>query len=210
MDKKYIKVLILTIVFVLLLVGAYFGYNYLSKNYDINTAMFTDIDANAAINKDYEVVENGTSVAPSQKVKMKDFWVYTYDDKKINLSDYNGKPIVVNFFATWCPPCKAELPSFEKLYTIYGENVEFVMVNLTDGYSQIKEDVKVFIDENKYTFPVYYDIDLSAANTYNIYSIPETIFIDKNGNITYNHVGLISETLLEEKIKELIVEEKGE
>lgn len=210
MDKKYIKVLILTIVFVLLLVGAYFGYNYLSKNYDINTAMFTDIDANAAINKDYEVVENGTSVASSQKVKMKDFLVYTYDDKKINLSDYNGKPIVVNFFATWCPPCKAELPSFEKLYTIYGENVEFVMVNLTDGYSQIKEDVKVFIDENKYTFPVYYDIDLSAANAYNIYSIPETIFIDKNGNITYNHVGLISETLLEEKIKELIVEEKGE
>lgn len=208
MDKKYIKVLILVIVFIVLLTGAYFCYNYLISNYDINSLSTTnnnlDTSLNTSINNNYQVVENGTSSNETNKIMMTDFFVYTYENKKINLSDYKGKPIVVNFFATWCPPCKAELPSFENLYKKYGEDVEFIMVNLTDGYSQIKEDVKDFIDENKYTFPVYYDIDFSAANAYKIYSIPETLFIDKEGNIVYTHVGMISEIMLEEKINEIM------
>lgn len=120
----------------------------------------------------------------------RNFIVTDGDGNTVTLSDYIGKPIVINFWASWCPPCVSELPDFEKAYKEY-ENVEFLMVNLTDGSRETVESAKDFVSQNGYTFPVYYDTEFSASYAYSLSSIPVTCFIDAEGNIVASRVGMI-------------------
>lgn len=130
-----------------------------------------------------------------------DFPVLDADGNTVRLSDMFGKPVVINFWATWCPPCRSELPAFDKLYRQYGNEVSFMMIDLTDGYRETVEGVKRFISENGYTFPVYYDTEGSAAEAYNVSSIPFTVAVGRNGNIVGTHLGAMSEAVLEKLIK---------
>jgi len=134
-----------------------------------------------------------------------DFTVYTQDGEVVNLSDFYGKPIVVNFWATWCGPCKSELPAFEKLSTEYKDDVVFMMVNLTDGAQETVGSVSEFIMDNGYHFTVYFDTDMDAALTYGVYSIPATLFIDADGNIVASHMGAMSESTLRNYIENLLI-----
>lgn len=133
-----------------------------------------------------------------------DFTVYTRDETAINLSDFYGKPIVVNFWATWCGPCKSELPAFENLYNKYSNDITFMMVNLTDGAQETVDGVTSFINQNNYTFPVYFDTAMDAAMTYSVYSIPATLFIDADGNIVASHLGAMSEDILQSYIDTIL------
>ena len=133
-----------------------------------------------------------------------DFTVYDIDGNSFKLSDFQGKPVILNFWASWCGPCKAEMPDFEEAYTKYGEDIHFVIVNLTDGRSETVESASGFIAEMGYTFPVYYDTQMDAAYTYGISSIPMTVFIDDEGVITGGQVGMISAAALEENIGSLL------
>lgn len=128
--------------------------------------------------------------------KTKDFTVLDPALKRVSLSDKFGKPIVVNFWASWCGPCRSELPHFDKLAGELVGKVEFMMVDLTDGEGDTMEGVKEFVSENGYTFPVYYDTDGSAADTYGVYSIPMTLFIDRNGSLVDSHIGAMTESML--------------
>lgn len=121
----------------------------------------------------------------------------------MKLSNLYGKPIVVNFWASWCGPCKMELPAFNNMYKKYGDKIELLMINLTDGYSETVDGVKKFVTKNNYDFPVYFDTEYSASNAYNIYSIPETVFINKSGNMVSSYIGAMSEELLEQYIQNL-------
>ena len=133
-----------------------------------------------------------------------DFTVYDIDGNSFKLSDFQGKPVILNFWASWCGPCKAEMPEFEEAYTKYGEDIHFVIVNLTDGRSETVESASGYIAEMGYTFPVYYDTQMDAAYTYGISSIPMTVFIDDEGVITGGQVGMISAEALEENIGSLL------
>ena len=107
-----------------------------------------------------------------------------------------GTPVVLNFWASWCPPCKAEMPEFDEIAKEYADKVAFMMVNLTDGVQETQEKAQAFIDSMGYTFPVYFDKDSDAAYKYGIQSIPTTIFIDANGNLIAGATGAIDgETL---------------
>ena len=133
-----------------------------------------------------------------------DFTVYDNDGNAVRLSQMKGKPVIVNFWATWCPPCRAELPGFNEASEKYKDEITFMMVDLTDGQSETKDDVAAFLKETGYTFPVYYDTEGSGALAYGVYSIPLTIFINENGNIENGHLGSMDEKTLNQYIDSLL------
>ena len=143
-----------------------------------------------AISDSQNTDSSGTSVSEQTAA---DFIVYLEDGSEVKLSDNFGKPMIVNFWATWCSPCKMELPHFEDKYQEYSDSINFMMVNLTDGVRDTVKSVTGFITDNQYTFPVYYDTEYSAAYAYNIMSIPTTLLIDADGNIVDTLVGTLSE-----------------
>ena len=126
-----------------------------------------------------------------------DFTVYDLDGNPCRLSDFRGTPVVLNFWASWCGPCKMEMPDFdEKAKALEGE-VQFLMVNLTDGGQETVETASAFIEAQGYTFPVFYDTDQSAAYAYGVYSIPTTYFIDAQGYGVAYASGAISGEVLQ-------------
>ncbi|MFA5104672.1 MAG: TlpA disulfide reductase family protein [Candidatus Margulisiibacteriota bacterium] len=123
----------------------------------------------------------------SDKTKYTDFYLNDLDGIYTRLSEYKGKVIFLNFFATWCPPCRNEMPSMQKLHeTLKGPNFEMIAVSVDRGGM---ERVKDFIEKNGYTFKVLLDSDGSAARKYSVSSIPSTFIIDKNGNIVSHVIG---------------------
>ena len=102
------------------------------------------------------------------------FTVVDADCNEHSLSDYLGRPVVLNFWATWCGPCQMEMPEFDKAYQEYGDQIQFMMINLTDGYSDTVKSASDFVQEGGYAFPVFFDTSTQAAVNYEIYSIPVT------------------------------------
>lgn len=135
--------------------------------------------------------------------KAPDFTVYDAKGKKVRLSDFEGTPVVLNFWASWCPPCKAEMPDFQEAYETWGDDVVFLMVNMTDGRTETMETAQALIADQGYTFPVYYDKKLDAAQAYQVASIPCTYFIDEDGYLVSQQVGIISAHKLEKGIKDI-------
>ena len=135
-----------------------------------------------------------------------DFTITDKDGNEVKLSDFFGKPIVLNFWASWCGPCQYEMPDFEEAYHQYGEEVQFLMVNLTDGYSETVNSAKAFLENAGYTFPVYFDTLSDAAKVYQVYSIPCTYFLDADGVLVTRSVGMISADTLQQGI-DLILSE---
>lgn len=179
---------IIALCFIFLMIVAVGAYSYLSEGYGAERER-EEIRAREAENK---------NKSESEFEKATDFTVYNTDGYKVNLSDFKGKPVIVNFWATWCGPCKSELPAFENVYKKYGDKIQFMMVNMTDGQRETIQVVNDFVSENGYTFPLYYDLDMSAAVEYNVVSIPTTLFIDADGNIVKERKGTVSEGYITE------------
>ena len=131
--------------------------------------------------------------------------VYDPQNQKVTLQVLLGKPIVINYWATWCGYCVEEMPTFEKVYQEEKDNVVFMMINATDGVSETVEKAQKFIEEKGFQFPVYYDINGEVGYQYGIYSLPTTIFIHKDGTIEIGYKGMLPENVLRQenqKIKE--------
>lgn len=121
------------------------------------------------------------------------------------LSDFYGKPIIINFWATWCPPCQAELPYFNEAYTRYQDHIQFLMVDLGDGSSSSDSNTIQFVDENGYSFPLFFDSYGEGAQGYDITAIPFTVAINAQGQIVTTHLGSMSEQELAEIMKQLLM-----
>lgn len=180
------KTIIGAFLLVVIIGGAYFAYNSLSKNYT----------PDLGVSKENTETQNNTA-----KTLAADFTVYDEKGNSVKLSDYFGKPIVLNFWASWCPPCKAEFPDFEKKFGEVGSEVQFLMINMTDGQKETVEKGAKYITDNSYTMPVFYDTSFEAASAYSVRSLPTTLFIDSEGYIVAGREGMISEEILSKGIE---------
>ena len=133
-----------------------------------------------------------------------DFTVEDAEGNEVRLSDFSGKPVVVNFWATWCGPCRSEMPAFEQLYQEYGDEIQFLMVNMTDGSRETVSGVQEFLEETGYSFPVFYDVSSEAAYAYSAYSIPQTVYITADGTIAGSHRGALQQETLERSLLQLL------
>ena len=199
-QKKKFSVLLIVLLFVL--AGAMFAYRYLSDRVAPDTGgsllgQVTDTGSETpdTVKSGIEAADTADADAAETFAAM-DFTVYDADGNQVSLSDFYGKPILINFWATWCPPCKAELPDFDAVYADYGEDVVFMMVNMTDGSRDTVESASAFVSDNGYSFPVYFDCDLDAAYTYGASSIPMTVLIGADANIIGAQVGILTEDQL--------------
>jgi len=187
------KSLAILLVLILVLGAASIWYNNLSFDYSA-----TEVKTDSVISAPVETDEI------SKTVSAPDFTVLDTEGNSIKLSDLFGKPIVINFWATWCGPCRSEFPAYEDAYLEYGEDIVFLMVNLTDGQRDTVESVAAFVQENSYSFPVYFDTSMEAAISYGAFSIPLSVFIDSDGNIIAVHRGAMSKDTLYAYIDDII------
>lgn len=186
--KKNTLTVISVILVIALFVGAGFLYKNLSKKYtDKNTAQ----TQSEKISSDTKKSDDESKIAP-------DFKITDINGNDASLSDFFGKPVVLNFWASWCSPCKSEMPHFQKAF-IENPDVNFVMVNA--AYKDTESAVKSFLESGGYTFPVLLDKRGIAFREYNVSSFPTTYFIDKNGKIVSYTIGKLSEQRLSDGIK---------
>lgn len=116
----------------------------------------------------------------------------------VQLSDFLGdKPVFLNFWASTCPPCKQEMPDIQSLYEQYGDDIQFILVNVGAAMNDTREKAQTYLSEEKFTFPVYYDVDYQAITTYGINSFPFSFFIDAQGNVVTYGKGMLSASLLQ-------------
>ncbi|MBC8611996.1 TlpA family protein disulfide reductase [Massilimaliae timonensis] len=189
-NKKILPIIILA--FILLLGGAYLLYTKFSEGFQLEQLGTQQTDSSS------EASGQEKQLAP-------DFTVYDKDGREVQLSDYFGKPIVLNFWASWCGPCQSEMPEFDEKYRELAGNVEFLMVNMTDGSRETLEIASSYVNKEGFSFPVLYDQSIDAATTYSVYSLPTTYFIDKDGYLTAQASGAIDGETLQKGIDMIYV-----
>lgn len=182
--------LILMTSFILVGVSIYTVSTYSSSNTKNKTALESTDNSSTSESNSNNDSSDQIRIKPSiAKTKAIDFKLKDLDGNEVSLSSLKGKKVFLNFWATWCPPCKAEMPEIEKLYQ---ETKDSDLVILAVDIGENLNTVKPFINENKYNFKVLLDYDQSVASQYNIASIPTSYFIDADGNIVSTHIGAMT------------------
>ena len=196
-DRKTLVLLVLA--FVIVLAGAYLLYDRLGSQYapDQLAVESTPVPADTAESTaDSGDTQQTAEDAEAQRTAAPDFTAYDADGNAVQLSDYFGKPLVLNFWASWCGPCKSEMPAFQQAYE-QEDGVQFLLVNMTGG-RETQADAEALLAQEGYTFPVLFDLDLDAAMTYGVTALPTTYFLDAEGNLVAWAQGAINEETLQQ------------
>ena len=178
------------------MVVAFSIYRYLTGKYDKDLSGTSTSESASQSSSSSATESDATIMAP-------DFEIFDADGKSVKLSDFKGKPVVVNFWATWCGWCVKEMPYYEDAIKEYGDDIQFLMINqTTDGETQ--EAAEKFMTDNNFTFDILFDNDLDASIKFGARSLPMSFFINENGELVETHPGYIEEDVLQEKLQNLL------
>ena len=193
------------------------GYlNSLGSNKQSSSQNFEGEENKSTTQSDTEITDADTEKNASKEEKVYPSIDFTLTDQYGNehkLSDYKGKAVFINFWATWCPPCKEELPDIEELYNEYNLNQdEVVFLGITNPSSpeypnnqdSQKDEIKAFIEDNGYTFPILFDETGEVFQSYGISAFPTTFLIDKEGNIVGYAPGKMTKDFMVSVIKDTL------
>ncbi|HSO57378.1 MAG TPA: redoxin domain-containing protein [Paenisporosarcina sp.] len=128
-----------------------------------------------------------------------DFELTTLEGETARLSDYRGQRVFVNFWATWCPPCRAEMPDMQKLYEQTDVDVEILAVNLQESEDVVSE----FVNDFGLTFPILMDTNSDVADTYQVRAYPTSYMIDSSGRIQFIAIGAMNHELMVQEIEKM-------
>jgi len=204
MNKKHTTIFGI-VIFSTILVGAVFAYNRLQENNAPDNFVLFDAPEESqpleAEPQEELISEEPETEAPeeaesNQRQQAPDFTMMDSYGNERQLSDFFGKPIVLNFWTTWCPACVMETSYFENFYQDQGGNVHVLKVNLLDGNRETRDGVDSFMYENGYTFPLFFDI--SGAAMYGVRAIPVTFFICEDGYVVAMSQGPVNDSVLQQ------------
>lgn len=165
-------------------------YDYLQKG------SFSDSEhAEAPMDKDVEVGIQVGNQAP-------DFELLNEEGQSVKLSDFQGKKVVLNFWATWCPPCRAEMPHMEKISQRYTDEAVVLAVNLTHTETNVK-DVAKFADSLNLTFPIVLDAEGDTTARYQVFIYPTTYILDSSGIIQQRYQGAIDYEIMKNALAKI-------
>ena len=137
--------------------------------------------------------KDSEGTATEEDLKFPDFTVLDIDGNPVTLSSMQGKPVFMSFWATWCPKCIEEAPAIQKLYESYGDRVNFMMINVTDGSRETKEMAIEWYQAQDYTYPIYLDTELEASSIAGMRYLPTLFILDAQGNAVYAESGAMTE-----------------
>lgn len=137
-----------------------------------------------------------------QLIPAPDFELTDLDGNSVRLSDFKGKYVFLNFFATWCGPCKEEMPDMELIHEKYKDDVVILAVNLGDSPGTVAD----FVDEYGLTFKILLDEEQQVGSQYQVSGIPTSYFIDTEGNFIAGHMGTLTYEAMEETIQNMMKE----
>lgn len=147
---------------------------------------------------------NGSVSAPQEGFLSPDFTLKDLEGQAYQLSSFRGLPVLVNFWTSWCPPCRKEMPSMQEVYTEYQDR-GFTILAVNAANLDRQADTLAFIQNNEITFPILLDLDGSTTRQFQVHSFPTSFFIDSNGIIQEVFIGgPMSEALLRSRIENLI------
>jgi len=142
-------------------------------------------------------------VGPSVSQLAPEFTLTTLEGKEVSLEDYRGKLVLLNFWASWCIPCKAEMPLIQEVYEKYQDRGLVVLgMNMTD--LDQREDAEKFVEETGVTFPILLDDSGSVSEAYRVISVPTSFFIDPSGVVRNFQLGPMSADQLDEYMSKLL------
>jgi len=146
------------------------------------------------------VQDDFTVPQPAVNHPAPDFTLTTLDGETFTLSEYQGTPIVLNFWATWCGPCRSEMPALQTTSTRFQDRVAIIGVDQAEGAAEVQR----FVEEMGVTFPIPMDSDSTVGSLYAIQGMPTTFFIDRNGIIRHLWIGEMNSVTLAEGIAEIL------
>lgn len=215
--KKYGKLIAMAVILAAILGAAVFAYQKLQAEANL-PSLEEEVKSSETEKKEdvpEDTKEDGTESEKTEtsedpgakRQEAIDVTFYDSEGKAVKLSDYYGKPVVMNFWATWCGYCKKEMPDFQEVYEEYKDKVEFLFINSTDGSRETREKAETYLQEQGYTIPAFYDEDLDAVYTYSVNSLPTTMLLDKQGRVAAYAPGLVEKEALTSALDALLGEE---
>lgn len=144
-------------------------------------------------------IKLGSAGGPAPKVgePAPDFTLPDVDGNVVRLSDFRGKTVVMNFWATWCPPCRKEFP---ELVELYDTNKDSGLVVLGINLQEPPDQVRKFAEKYGATFPIVIDLDADVAGQYRLLGLPMTWFVDTEGILQAQQVGVLTKAILTDKL----------